>query len=159
MHPRASVCGTVVLGDEVSVWGGVVIRGDTEQITIGAGTNIQDLVMVHADPGMPTTVGAGVTVGHRAILHGCLIDDDVLIGMGAILLNRCQIGSGSIIGAGALVPEGMVVPPNSLVLGVPGKVVRATTDEERAKLARTAARYRGLAVAHRDGVVRYHAGS
>lgn len=157
VHPRASVCGWVRLGAEVSIWGGAVLRGDTDRITIGDGTNIQDLAMVHADPGVPCSVGARVTVGHRAILHGCLIDDDVLIGMGAILLNRCHIGSGSIIGAGALVAEGTVIPPNSLVVGVPGRVVRETTEAERARLAISGTRYRQLAVAHRDGVVRYHA--
>lgn len=156
VHPRASICGTVRLDDEVSVWGGAVIRGDTEQITIGAGSNIQDLTMVHADPGVPTVVGARVTVGHRAILHGCTVEDDVLIGMGAILLNRCHIGSGSIVGAGALVAEGVVIPPNSLVLGVPGKVVRATSEVEREKTARSVTTYRRLARAHRDGDVRYH---
>lgn len=156
VHPRASVCGTVRLEDEVSVWGGAVIRGDTEQVTIGAGSNIQDLCMVHADPGVPTSVGRNVTVGHRAILHGCTIEDDVLIGMGAILLNRCRIGTGSIVGAGALVPEGMVIPPNSLVLGMPGRVVRETTPEERAKTARSGATYRRLAGEHRSGSVRYH---
>ncbi len=159
VHPRASVCGTVRLEAEVSVWGGAVLRGDTEQITIGAGSNIQDLTVVHADPGVPTVIGARVTVGHRAILHGCRIDDDVLIGMGAILLNRCQVGSGSIVGAGALVPEGVVIPPNSLVLGTPGKVVRETTSEEREKTARSAATYRRLAGEHRAGLVRYHPGA
>jgi carbonic anhydrase/acetyltransferase-like protein (isoleucine patch superfamily) len=158
VHPRASVCGTVRLGEDVSVWAGAVIRGDTEQITIGAGTNIQDLTMVHADPGVPTQVGAGVTVGHRAILHGCTIEDDVLIGMGAILLNRCHIGTGSVIGAGALVAEGVVIPPNSLVLGVPGRVIRATTDQERARMLQSAATYRRLAGLHRDGSVLYHPG-
>ncbi len=158
VHPRASVCGTVTLEAQVSVWGGAVIRGDTEEILIGAGSNIQDLVMVHADPGVPTTVGARVTVGHRAILHGCEIEDDVLIGMGAILLNRCLIGRGSIVGAGALVAEGVVIPPDSLVLGVPGKVVRATTPEERERIARSGATYRRLAGEHRDGLVRYYPG-
>jgi carbonic anhydrase/acetyltransferase-like protein (isoleucine patch superfamily) len=159
VHPRASVCGSVRLEADVSVWAGAVIRGDTEQITIGAGSNIQDLTLVHADPGVPMLVGARVTVGHRAILHGCRIDDDVLIGMGAILLNRCHIGSGSIVGAGALVPEGVVIPPNSLVLGMPGKVVRETTPAERERTARSGATYRRLAGEHRDGLVRYHPGS
>ena len=159
VHPRASVCGTVTLAAQVSVWGGAVIRGDTEQITIGDGSNIQDLVMVHADPGIPTAVGARVTVGHRAILHGCLVEDDVLIGMGAILLNRCRIGRGSIVGAGALVAEGVVIPPDSLVIGVPGRVVRTTTPEERERIARSGATYRRLAVEHHDGQVRYHPAS
>jgi len=157
VHPRASVCGSVTLGAAASVWGGAVLRGDTEQITIGVGSNVQDLCMVHADPGSPTTVGERVTIGHRAIVHGCTIEDDVLVGMGAILLNRCRIGRGSIVGAGALVPENAVIPPDSLVLGVPGRVVRQTTPEERARSARSGETYRRLAVAHRDGSVLYHA--
>jgi len=156
VHPGASLCGTVTLGPLVSVWGGCVLRGDTDQITIGAGSNIQDLTMVHTDAGLPLHVGAQVTVGHRAILHGCHIEDAVLIGMGAILLNRCRIGTGSIVGAGALVAEGVEVPPNSLVLGVPGKVVRQTTEAERARIAGSALHYQRQAAAHRDGVVRYH---
>ena len=157
VHPRASVCGTVTLGAEVSVWCGAVLRGDTEQITIGARTNVQDLCIVHADPGSPTVIGSGVTIGHRAIVHGCTIEDNVLVGMGAILLNRCRIGRGSIVGAGALVAEDVEIPPESLVLGVPGRVVRQTTAEERAKSARSEETYRRLAVAHRDGSVLYHA--
>ena len=156
VHPTASLCGTVTLGPLVSVWGGAVLRGDTDHISIGAGTNIQDLTVVHTDAGLPLQVGEGVTVGHRAILHGCQVDDGVLIGMGAILLNRCRIGSGSIVGAGALVSEGVVVPPNSLVLGVPGKVVRQTTEAERAKIAASAKHYQRQAGAHRDGAVSYH---
>ena len=156
VHPRASVCGTVTLGAEVSVWGGAVLRGDTEQITIGAWSNVQDLCIVHADPGSPTVIGARVTIGHRAIVHGCTIEDDVLVGMGAILLNRCRIGRGSIVGAGALVAENVEIPPDSLVLGVPGRVVRQTTAEERATSARSGETYRRLAVAHRNGSVLYH---
>ncbi len=156
VHPRASVCGAVSLGDGVSIWGGAVLRGDTEQITIGAGSNVQDLTMVHADPGQPTMIGARVTVGHRAILHGCTVDDDVLIGMGAILLNGSRIGTGSIVGAGALVREGQQVPPGSLVVGVPARLVRPTTEAERATVGRTSARYQALAAAHRDGLVLYH---
>jgi carbonic anhydrase/acetyltransferase-like protein (isoleucine patch superfamily) len=157
VHPRASVCGRVSIGARASVWGGAIIRGDTEHIAIGDGTNIQDLTMVHADLGIPTTIGARVTVGHRAILHGCCVEDDVLIGMGAILLNRSHVGSGSIVGAGALVPEGVTIPPNSLVLGVPAKVVRSTTEAERAKIGGSCQNYERLAAAHRDGVVLYHA--
>lgn len=158
VHPGASLCGTVTLGPLVSIWCGSVLRGDTDQITIGAGTNIQDLTMVHTDAGLPLHIGARVTVGHRAILHGCHVDDAVLIGMGAILLNRSRIGTGSIIGAGALVPEGVEVPPNSLVLGVPGRVVRSTTEAERARIEASALHYQRQAAAHRDGVIRYLAG-
>lgn len=159
VHPRASVCGRVRLDAGVSVWAGAVLRGDTDRITIGEGTNIQDLVMVHADPGVPATVGARVTVGHRAILHGCRVEDDVLIGMGAILLNGSHIGSGSIVGAGALVTEGMRVPPRSLVVGVPARVARETTVAERDRMGVSVERYRQLALAHRGGFVRYHPGT
>jgi carbonic anhydrase/acetyltransferase-like protein (isoleucine patch superfamily) len=159
IHPRASVCGSVTIAEAVSVWGGAVIRGDADPITIGHGSNIQDLTMVHTDLGIPTSIGANVTVGHRAILHGCQIEDSVLIGMGAILLNRCRIGSGSIIGAGALIPEGVQIPPNSLVLGMPGKVVRDTTPEERERIIRSAEGYQRLAQAHAEGRVIYHGGS
>ena len=159
VHPRASVCGWVTLGEKSSVWAGVVIRGDNEWISVGPQSNIQDMTMIHADPGMPTQVGARVTVGHRAILHGCRIHDDVLIGMGAILLNRSQIGPGSIVGAGALVPEGVVIPPNSMVIGIPARVVRETTEVERMRIARTCQTYQRLAEAHRSGVVRYHPGT
>ena len=155
VHPTATVCGTVRLGARASVWTGAVLRGDTEWITVGEGSNIQDLTLVHADPGFPTVVGAGVTVGHRAILHGCTIEDGVLVGMGAILLNGCVIGAGSIIGAGALVPQGVVIPPGSMVLGMPGKVVRAVTEAEQARSAQSAATYRRLAVEHASGAIRY----
>jgi carbonic anhydrase/acetyltransferase-like protein (isoleucine patch superfamily) len=120
----AVVLGDVELGPHVSVWFNAVIRGDTDKITIGAETNIQDLTMVHADPGIPCVVGTRVTVGHRAILHGCTVEDHCLIGMGAILLNNVRVGRGSVIGAGALLLEGMEVPPGSIVLGAPGRVVR-----------------------------------
>jgi carbonic anhydrase/acetyltransferase-like protein (isoleucine patch superfamily) len=124
---------------------------------VGDESNIQDPTMLHTDRGIPVVIGDRVTVGHRAILHGCTVDNDVLIGMGAILLNRCRIGSGSIVGAGALVPEGVQIPPNSLVLGVPGKVVRETTESERQKIAASAVGYQRLAEAHRCGDVLYHA--
>jgi carbonic anhydrase/acetyltransferase-like protein (isoleucine patch superfamily) len=156
VHPRASLCGWVTLSDHVSIWGGAILRGDTDAITVGSRTNIQDLTMVHADLGVPTVIGANVTVGHRAILHGCRIDDDVLIGMGAIVLNGSHIGSGSIIGAGALIAEGVSIPPDSLVVGIPGRVVRSTTAEERQRIQRSAEGYRQLAVRHLDGTVRYH---
>jgi carbonic anhydrase/acetyltransferase-like protein (isoleucine patch superfamily) len=120
----AIVLGTVELGKDVSVWYNVVIRGDTDRITVGAGTNIQDLSLLHADPGVPCVVGRRVTVGHRVILHGCTIEDDCLVGMGAIVLNGARVGRGSVIGAGAVVLEGAEVPPGSVVVGIPGRVVR-----------------------------------
>jgi carbonic anhydrase/acetyltransferase-like protein (isoleucine patch superfamily) len=159
IHPRASVCGEVIVGEHASIWGGAILRGDRALISIGAESNIQDLTMVHADPGIPTQVGARVTVGHRAILHGCTIDDDVLIGMGAILLNRCHIGRGSIVGAGALIPEGVTIPPRSLVLGVPGRVMRETTPDELQKIAASFETYKRVSSLHRSGTVVYHTGS
>src|SRR5579871_2164008 len=116
--PDASVIGGVELGDDVGVWFGAVLRGDGEPIVIGAATNIQDLSVVHTDPGCPVAVGHGCTIGHRAILHGCTIGNNTLVGMGAIILNRARIAEDCIVGAGALVTEGREVPAGSLVMGV-----------------------------------------
>jgi carbonic anhydrase/acetyltransferase-like protein (isoleucine patch superfamily) len=118
----AIVLGDVELGKDVSVWYNAVIRGDTDKITIGEETNIQDLTMIHADPGIPCVVGKRVTVGHRVILHGCTIGDDCLIGMGAIVLNNVRVGRGSVIGAGAVLLEGTEVAPGSVVVGITGRV-------------------------------------
>jgi carbonic anhydrase/acetyltransferase-like protein (isoleucine patch superfamily) len=126
----AQVIGDVVLGPDTSVWFNAVLRGDTERITIGAGSNIQDGAILHADPGFPCTVGTGVVTGHGAILHGCQIGDHCLIGMGAVILNGARIGAESIVGAGALVAEGKAFPPRSLLLGTPARVVRQVTDED-----------------------------
>lgn len=147
---NATVVGAVTIGAEASLWYGVVVRGDGDTITVGARSNLQDGTVVHADPGFPVRVGAGVSVGHRAVLHGCTIEDDVLVGMGAVVMNGAVIGSGSLVGAGALVPEGMVVPPRSLVLGVPAKVRRETTDDEVVGIELNAAAYLELAAAHRS---------
>jgi carbonic anhydrase/acetyltransferase-like protein (isoleucine patch superfamily) len=125
----AIVLGDVHLGRDASVWYGTVIRGDTETITIGDDTNIQDLSMIHADPGFPCKIGSRVTVGHKVILHGCIVEDDCMIGMGAILLNGVKLGKGSIVGAGAVILEGTEIPPGSLVVGLPGKVVRAVDEK------------------------------
>src|SRR3954454_19744248 len=130
--PGAVLAGRVQLGAEASVWYTCVLRGDMDSITVGARSNIQDGTVVHADPGFPVTIGSGVSVGHRAVLHGCVIEDDVLIGMGAIVMNRAVVGAGSVVGAGALVPEGLGIPPRSLVLGMPAKVRRETSDDEEA---------------------------
>lgn len=116
------VAGDVTLGEDVSVWFGTVVRAEREAITIGAGTNLQDGTVVHVDPGFPTVIGERVTVGHRAVLHGCTIGDDALIGMGAIVLTGATIGEGAVVGAGAVVTEGMDVPPRTVALGVPAKV-------------------------------------
>ena len=137
----AEVIGNVELGEEVGIWFGVVIRGDNERIRVGARTNIQDLCVLHSDPGSPLTVGAGCTIGHRAILHGCTIGDGTLVGMGATILNGAKIGNNCLIGAGALVTEGKEIPDGTLVLGAPGKVARELTPDEIARLAKSADHY------------------
>jgi len=148
IHDTAVVIGRVHLGDRASVWPTAVIRGDVEQISVGCDTNVQDGAVLHADPGMPCTVGDRVTIGHRATVHGCTVGDECLIGIGATVLNGARIGSQSIIGAHALVPEGMEIPSGVLVVGVPAKVRRELTDEERAGLAAQAARYVANAARH-----------
>jgi carbonic anhydrase/acetyltransferase-like protein (isoleucine patch superfamily) len=149
--PTASVMGDVTIGADASVWYGAVLRGDLEAISIGDETNIQDLTMVHADPGVPCRIGRRVGVGHRAILHGCVVEDQCLVGMGSIILNRACIGSGSVVAAGALVPEGMMVPPGSLVMGVPGRIVRPVDAALAERIAGTWARYVAHAKRHRNG--------
>jgi carbonic anhydrase/acetyltransferase-like protein (isoleucine patch superfamily) len=150
--PGAVLAGRVTLEAEASVWYTSVLRADLDTITVGAGSNIQDGTIVHADPGFPVTIGAGVSIGHRAVLHGCVIEDDVLIGMGAVVLNGARIGAGSLVAAGAVVLEGTQVPPGSLVAGVPGKIRRDLTDEERAATEFNGQSYRALATIHRDAV-------
>lgn len=149
--PGAVVIGDVRLGPGSSVWYHCVVRGDTEHIRVGESSNIQDLSILHADPGFPCLVGRRVTVGHRAILHGCVVEDDCLVGMGAILLNGVRLGAGSVVGAGALLTEGMIVPPGSLVVGMPGRVVRAVDEALRARVDATWRHYVGNATRHRDG--------
>jgi carbonic anhydrase/acetyltransferase-like protein (isoleucine patch superfamily) len=150
--PTAVLAGAVTLAAEVSVWYGTVVRADTETISIGPRTNLQDGVVVHADPGFPVTVGDGVSVGHRAVLHGCVIGDDVLVGMGAVVLNGARIGSGTLIAAGAVVLEGADVPPGSLVAGLPAKVRRPLSEDELAAVRRNAATYCALARRHAAAV-------
>lgn len=147
--PNATLIGDVRVGAESGLWYGVVARGDRDTITIGARCNLQDLTVLHTDPGFHLELGDSTSVGHRAILHGCRTDGDVLIGMGAIVMNGASIGRGSIVAAGALIPEGVQIPPNSLVVGAPGKVRRETTAEERAKIAFTAEHYAALREEHR----------
>ncbi|HEX6290828.1 MAG TPA: gamma carbonic anhydrase family protein [Herpetosiphonaceae bacterium] len=148
ISPHAYVRGTVCIGADSSVWPMAVIRGDEGEIRIGSRTNIQDGCVLHADPDAYLTIGSNVTLGHGAIVHGCTIEDDVLIGMGAVVLNHAQIGSGSIVAARALVPEGMIVPPGSLVMGVPGQV-RLLRPEQRARIARPANNYVALKALHK----------
>lgn len=153
IHETAVVVGDVQLAEDTSVWPTAVIRGDVERIVIGARSNVQDGAVIHADPGKPTVVGEDCVIGHRAIVHGSVLEHGVLVGMGAILLNGVHVGAGSIVGAGAVLTEGTQVPPGSLVLGVPGKVVRAVTAEQQAGTLANAARYVVLAARHKSGAV------
>jgi carbonic anhydrase/acetyltransferase-like protein (isoleucine patch superfamily) len=148
--PGAIVLGDVHLGADSSVWYNAVLRGDTDRISIGDRTNIQDLTMIHADPGVPCTVGSRVTVGHRVILHGCTIEDDCLIGMGSIILNGARVGRGSVVGAGAVLLEGMEVPPGSLVVGMPARVVRPVDEATASRLEHGWQHYVEQARRHRD---------
>jgi carbonic anhydrase/acetyltransferase-like protein (isoleucine patch superfamily) len=143
--PNATVIGRVHLEAEASVWFGAVVRGDVEDITIGAGSNIQDNAVLHADPGFPLHIGRKCTIGHAAIVHGCTIGDNSLIGMGATVLNGARIGANCLIGANALVTEGKIIPDGSLVVGAPGKAVRQLTADEIAGLMRSADHYIGNA--------------
>ena len=146
--PSATVIGAAMIAARVGVFYGAVVRADTSTISIGEGSNLQDGVVVHADAGFPATVGSGVSVGHRAVLHGCTVQDECLIGMGAVVLNGAVVGAGSMIAAGAVVLEGAHVPPGSLVAGVPGKVRRKLTEEERAGIVSNAQRYVALTHDH-----------
>jgi carbonic anhydrase/acetyltransferase-like protein (isoleucine patch superfamily) len=147
VHDSAEVIGRVTMAEGSSVWPGCVLRGDIDRIVIGAGSNVQDLTVIHTRDGHPTVVGKGVTVGHRAILHGTKVGDRCLIGMGAILMES-EIGAECLIGAGALVTAGMKIPPRSLVLGAPAKVVRKLRPEEIRMLAASERSYRALAKSH-----------
>ena len=151
VHERATVIGDVTLGPRVSVWPGAVLRGDSAPIVVGAESNVQDLTVVHVDPGVPATIGERVAVGHRAIVHGAIVEDDCLIGMGAILLNGVRVGKGSLVGAGAVCTEGLQIPPNSLVLGVPARVIREATPAMRARVTRAVSGYLLLQDEHRRG--------
>lgn len=157
IHETAVVLGDVSLADGSSVWPLAVIRGDVERIEIGARSNVQDGAVVHADPGYPTIVGADCVIGHRAVVHGSVLENGVLIGMGAILLNGVKVGSGSIVAAGAVVTEGTVIPPGSLVVGVPGRVLRKLDVAQQQRIIENAARYVELSHIHRAGrVTRVH---
>jgi carbonic anhydrase/acetyltransferase-like protein (isoleucine patch superfamily) len=149
--PSALVMGDVGLGAESSVWYTAVVRGDMAQIRVGSMTNLQDGTVVHVDEGIPCMIGDRVGVGHRAILHGCTVEDECLIGMGSILLNGSVVGRGSLIAAGALLPERMRVPPGSLVMGVPGKVVGPVTEKLSRRIEHTWRHYLEQARRHRAG--------
>jgi len=150
--PDANVIGRVVLEPGASVWFGCTLRGDNEEIRIGAGSNVQENCVMHTDPGCPLVIGANCTIGHKAMLHGCTIGAGSLIGMGATILNGAVIGEGCLIGAGALVTEGKEIPDGSLVMGTPGKVVRMLDDNARAALLESARRYRENAARFRAGL-------
>lgn len=147
VHDSAELIGRVALGPGASVWPGCVLRGDIDRIVIGAGSNVQDLTVIHTRHGHPTIVGKDVTVGHRAILHGCRIGERTLIGMGAIVMEA-TIGARCIIGAGALVPAGMKIPAGTLAFGAPAKVVRKLRPDELRMLSASAREYRALARKH-----------
>jgi carbonic anhydrase/acetyltransferase-like protein (isoleucine patch superfamily) len=146
----AQVIGDVEIGERSSIWPGAVLRGDVHPIRIGEESSIQDNCVVHVDEGEPTTIGNRVTVGHSVVLHGCTVEDDSLIGIGAIVLNGARIGRGSVVGAGSLIPEGTEIPPESLVLGVPGKVRRPVSEEERARFQANCAHYVGYGQAFKE---------
>lgn len=149
--PSALVMGDVTLAEESSVWYTSVIRGDMASIRIGSQTCLQDGCIAHVDEGVPCVIGNRVGVGHRVILHGCTVEDDCLIGMGSILLNRVVVGRGSVVAAGAVLPEGMQVPPGSLVMGLPAKVVRRVNPELTERIEQTWKHYVEQAKRHRAG--------
>lgn len=141
LAPDATVVGQVELGEDVGIWFGAVLRGDNEPITIGAGTNIQEGAMIHTDPSFPVMIGAHCTIGHHAIIHGCTIGENSLVGMGATILNGARIGNNCLVGANALVTEGREFPDNSLIVGAPAKAIRTLDDAAVAGLKLSALRY------------------
>ncbi len=151
--PDAAVIGAVSLGDQVSVWFNAVLRGDNDEISIGDYSNIQDGAVLHTDPGFPLQLGEGVSVGHKAMLHGCSIGDYSLIGINAVVLNGAKIGKNCLVGANTLIPEGMEVPDNTLVVGDRGKVQRPLKAEQLAMLERIAQSYTEKIARYRDGLV------
>jgi carbonic anhydrase/acetyltransferase-like protein (isoleucine patch superfamily) len=147
----AAIMGDVTIGAESSVWYGAVLRGDMAPIVIGSQTNLQDGTIVHVDEGVPCHIGSRVGVGHRVILHGCTVEDDCLIGMGSVLLNEVHVGAGSVVAAGAVLPERMAVPPRSLVMGVPARIVRPVDERLARRIQETWSHYVEQARAHRAG--------
>lgn len=148
--PTAVVRGHVRIHAAASVWFGAVVRGDTEKVEIGARTNVQDLAVLHADPGYPCRLGEGVTVGHAAVVHGATVESGVMIGIRAVVLNGAHVGRGSIIGAGAVVTEGTTIPENSLAVGIPARVVRPVAERDRERIQHAADHYVQAAAAYRE---------
>lgn len=143
--PDANLIGKIVVEDEASIWFGATLRGDNEEIRVGRGSNVQENCVLHTDMGFPLIIGADCTIGHKAMLHGCIVGEGSLIGMGATILNGAKIGKGCLIGAGALITEGKEIPDGSLVMGAPGKVVRQLDEAGLARLRASAAGYRANA--------------
>ena len=150
--PDANIIGDVTLGINVSIWFGATLRGDNEPILVGEGSNIQEACVLHTDMGFPLTIEGNCTIGHRVTLHGCTIGHDSLIGMGTTILNGAVIGAGSVVGACALITEGKVYPPGSLIVGVPGRVVRQLRKEERGPFSAAAEHYRDNISRYRNGL-------
>lgn len=142
LAPGARVVGKVIIGAQSSVWYNAVVRGDADSITIGGGTNIQDNCTLHADQGFPLVIGDRISIGHNSVLHGCIIEDDALVGMGSTILNGAKIGAGAVVGAGSVVIQGMEVPPGHLVMGVPAKIIRPLREGEADDFQVMAERYR-----------------
>lgn len=151
--PDANVIGRVIVQSGVSIWFGATLRGDNDTITIGQGSNVQENTVMHTDMGFPLTIGRDCTIGHKAMLHGCTIGDETLIGMGATILNGARIGRNCLVGAGALVPEGKEIPDGSLVVGTPARVIRTLDDTAIEGLRRSAAHYRDNMRRFRAGLV------
>ncbi|MFH0815557.1 MAG: gamma carbonic anhydrase family protein [Methanobacteriota archaeon] len=156
VHGTAIIIGDVEIGQNCGIWPHAVVRGDENTVRIGDGSNVQDCCVVHCSHGFPVAIGRSVSLGHGAIVHGATIEDDVIIGMNATVLNGSVVGAGSIIGANALVKEGMKIAPGSLVVGVPGKAIREGDASLRGHAAENAATYRELAKRHKEGVYRQY---
>lgn len=150
--PDANIIGNVVIHEAASVWFGSTLRGDNEVIEVGKGSNVQENCVLHTDMGSPLVIGENCTIGHKAMLHGCLIGDGTLIGMGATILNGANIGKGCLIGAGALITENKVIPDGSMVLGAPGKIVRELDEATKASLLKSAMMYQANALRFRQGL-------
>lgn len=150
--PNATVVGDVVLGDDVSIWFGAVLRGDVERLTVGNGSNVQDNSVLHADPGAPLVLGTGVTVGHMVMLHGCHVGDHSLVGIGSVVMNHARIGANCLVGARSLVTEGKSFPDGVLIIGSPARVIRELTATEIAGLRASADRYVQRAAEYRAGL-------